>query len=166
MDLIIYIQIFLCAMNICFTLTGTILNSLVIIIFWKSSQLRKKLCYLMIIVLSCVDVLSTVAYHPLLVIFLIIILTGHSDNLMQTILTYGRITSMFYGFSLITLFVMSLERYLSTAFPIFHRKAVTRNRLLTLLGVLFAFEIILLAISSSVKAFSYEVKVTVFQGLF
>ena len=128
MDLIISIQmIFLCAVNICFTFIGIVLNSLVIISFWKSSQLRKKLCYLMIIVLSWVDVLAIVANHPPLVMFSIIILTEHSEHLLPTIIIYGRISSMFFAFSLITLFVMSLERYLSTAFPIFHRKSVKQT---------------------------------------
>ena len=120
----------------------------------------------MIIVLSWVDVLAIVANHPPLVMFSIIILTEHSEHLLPTIIIYGRISSMFFAFSLITLFVMSLERYLSTAFPIFHRKSVTRNRLLTLLGILFAVEVVLLTISSSERAFSYEVKVIIFLAIF
>lgn len=165
MDLNIYIQlIFLCAVNISFTFIGTILNSLVVISFWKSSQLRRKLCYLMIMVLSCVDVFAIVTNHPRMALFSIVILT-ESYDLLPTIILYGRLSSVFFAFSLITLFIMSLERYLSAAFPIFHRKSVTRNRLLTLLAILFASDATLLGISLSGRTFSYEVKVIIFFGI-
>ena len=45
----------LCVVNGFFTLAGIFLNSVVIISLWKSSQLRRKTCYFMILVLSCFD---------------------------------------------------------------------------------------------------------------
>ena len=84
----------------------------------------------------------------------------------RCIVVYGRISSIFFAFSLITLFIMSLEQYLSAAFPIFYRKSVTRNRLLTLLATLFTSDAILLAlISLGGRAFSYELKVVIFFGI-
>ena len=50
MDLTVYIQlIFLSIVNIIFTFSGIVSNTLVILSFWKSSKLRKKLFYFMII---------------------------------------------------------------------------------------------------------------------
>ena len=166
MDLSTYIQlIFLCVVNVFFTFIGIILNSLVIISFWKSSQLRKKLCYLMTMVLSCVDVVAIIANHPLLATYAIVFLTEKYD-LLPAFNIYGRISSMFFAFSLLTLLVMSFDRYLSTAYPIFHRTSVTRNRLLTLLAILFVLEVVLLTMSLTGRLFSYHVKTVIFLAIF
>ena len=47
---------------------GIFLNSVVIISLWRSSQLRKKLCYFMILVLSCFDLAVVTITHPLLIV--------------------------------------------------------------------------------------------------
>ena len=47
--------IILCVLNGFFMVTGIILNSVVIISLWRSSQHRKKLCYFTIFVLSCFE---------------------------------------------------------------------------------------------------------------
>ena len=100
MDLNVYVQlIFLCLVNIIFTFSGIVLNTLVIVSFWKSSQLRKKLCHFMIMV-------------------------------------YLDTVTVFFGFSVTALLLMSIERYLGAYYPIFHCTSVTRRRLLTLLAIL------------------------------
>ena len=72
MDLNVYIQlIFLCVVNIIFAFSGLILNKLVIVSFLKSSQLRKKLCHFMIMVLSCSDLVAVITNHPGLMLFII-----------------------------------------------------------------------------------------------
>ena len=50
--------------NILFFCSGICLNSLVIVSFWRSVQLRKKLCYFMIMVLSSCDLLVVLTNHP------------------------------------------------------------------------------------------------------
>ena len=47
---------------------GIFLNSVVIISLWRSSQLRKQLCYFMILVLSCFDLAVVTITHPLLIV--------------------------------------------------------------------------------------------------
>ena len=60
----VYIQlIFLCVVNLIFTFLWIVLNTLVIVSFWKSSQLRKKLCHFMIMVLSCFDFVALITHH-------------------------------------------------------------------------------------------------------
>jgi hypothetical protein len=65
----------LIAVNEFFFFSGICLNSLVILTFWRSVQLRKKLCYFMIMVLSCCDLLAVLTnsrsidgpYHDVMV---------------------------------------------------------------------------------------------------
>ena len=58
--------IFIFAVNVFFFFSGICLNSLVILSFWRSVQLRKKLCYFMIMVLSCCDLLAVLTNNPLM----------------------------------------------------------------------------------------------------
>ena len=143
MDLNIYIQlVFLFVVNIFFTFSGIILNTLVIAIFWKSSMLRRKLCHFMIMVLTCFDLVSVVICYPGIVVFLIFWFKEDYDFLLKMMI-YFEVGSIFTSFSLLTLFVLSIERYLGAYYPIFHSTSVTKRRLLTLLAVLLICKIIL-----------------------
>ena len=136
MDLTVYIQlILLCVVNIIFTFSGTILNTLVIVSILKSSQLRKKLCHFMIMVLSCFDLVVVITNFPGILFYLISRLRENYDVLPKIIL-YLHCVNVFFGFSLYALLVMSIERCLGAYYPIFHRTSVTRRRLLTLLAIL------------------------------
>ena len=126
---------FLCVVNVIFTFPGIVLNTLVIASIFKSSQLRKKLCYFMIIVLSCFDLVAIITNHPALSIYLIFWLREDYDYLPK-IRMYLHCVNVFPGFSMLALLVMSIERYLGAYYPIFHRTSVTRSRLLTLLAIL------------------------------
>ena len=53
------------AVNVLFFVSGICLNSLVILSFWRSSQLRKKLCYFTIMILSCCDCLVPSPFIPI-----------------------------------------------------------------------------------------------------
>ena len=59
--------IFIFAVNVFFFFSGICLNSLVILSFWRSVQLRKKLCYFMIMVLSRCDLLAVLTNSPLII---------------------------------------------------------------------------------------------------
>ena len=136
MDLAIYIHlIFLCVVNIIFAFSGVVLNTLVIVSFWKSSQLRKKLCHFMIMVLSCFDLISVVTNHSTTLFYLISWLREDYDLLVNSTLYVDFIT-IFYAYSFFALLVMSFERYLGAYYPIFHRTSVTRCRLLALLSII------------------------------
>ena len=149
MDLNVYIQlIFLCVVNIIFTFSGIILNTLVIASFWKSSQLRNKLSHFMVMVLSWFDLVSVVVSHPRLLFYLISWLSEDYDLLLNTWWTYLHFVSVILGFSFYVLLVMSIERYLGAYYPVFHRTSVTRRRLLTLLAILLISHTTLYAIST------------------
>ena len=73
-------MIFIFAVNVFFFFTGICLNSLVILSFWRSVQLRKKLCYFMIMVLSCCDLLAVLTNNPLMALTSMSWLTGKLDG--------------------------------------------------------------------------------------
>ena len=136
MDLNVYIQLmFLFVVNIIFTFSGIVLNTLVIVSFWKSSQLRKKLCHFMIVVLSCFDLVAVVMIYPGILLCLISWLREDYDLLLKMNI-YLHISEGIIEFSFLALLVMNIERYLGTYYPIFHHTSVTKRRLLTLLAIL------------------------------
>lgn len=111
-------------------LTGILLNSTVILCFWKSSQLRNRLDYFMILVLACFDLAVVIITHPL--IFLSTVAwyirkyeVFHTVNL--------NVSALFYGSSLVSLLTMNIERYTALYYPFFHQRFVTRWRIIALL---------------------------------
>ena len=134
-DLNVYIQlIFLCVVNIIFIFSGIVLSTLVIVSFWKSSQLRKKLCHFMIVVLSCFDLVTVVTIYPGILLYLITWLKEDYD-LLPKIKIYLLFTSVFIAFSFLVLLVMNIERYLGVCYPIFHCTSITKPRILTPLAI-------------------------------
>ena len=126
--------LFLHLLNVSFMVVGIILNSLVIISIWRSSQLRKKLCYFMILVLSCFDLASVVISHPLLISLTILWPMQIYPKELRITWIYTSIA--FGGFSLFALLIFTIERFLGVMSPIFHRTSITKKRLLYLLAFL------------------------------
>ena len=150
--------IFLCVVNIIFTFSGIILNTLVIASYWKSLQLRKKLCHFMIMVLSCFDLATVVTNNPATLLYLLFLLREHYGLLLSWTV-YLNFVTVFYGYSIYVLLVMSIERYLGAYYPIFHRTSVTRRRLLTLLAVLLIVHTTLYVISADDMIISWTLAV-------
>ena len=149
MDLKVYVQlIFLCGVNIIFTFSGIVLNTLVIVSIWKSSKLGKELCHFMIMVLSCFDLVAVVTNHSGILLYLISWLREDYD-LLPTLKIYLDFVNVFLGFSFYTLLVVSIERYLGSYYPLFHRTSVSRRRLLTPLSLLLVVNATLYAISTN-----------------
>ena len=147
MELNIYVQlIFLCALNIFFTLCGTILNLVVMFSLWKSSQRREKLCYFMIMVLSFVDLFAVLTNHPVIIALSIFWLFERYDILAWFMICV-HVSSTFLGFSFLTLLVMNLDRYIATTYPLVHRVSVMKRKLMTIIGILCLLQAISIAIS-------------------
>ena len=124
-------EIFLLVVNIIFLVAGTLFNTVVVLSIWKSSQLRKKLCYFMILILSCTDLLVVIVIHPLH-IFCCIIWYFKGASVLHN---YSNLVE-FIGGILITssinvLFTMTLERYIGLTYPLFHKTRLTRRRLVS-----------------------------------
>ena len=153
--------IFIFAVNVFFFFSGICLNSLVILSFWRSVQLRKKLCYFMIMVLSCCDLLAVLTNNSLTALMTMLWLTGKLDvNIRWPYISF-RLTSTFLIFSLFAVLVMNFDRYLATSYPIFHRTSVTKGRLLTLLAIMAIVQITLAVMSAYDFVISHQVHILI-----
>ena len=153
-------------LNVFFFFSGICLNSLVIISFWRSVQLRKKLCYFMIMVLSCTDLLVVLANHPLMALTAMLWSTGKLDQHSSWMINSFDFTDIFISFSLLALLVMNFDRYLATYHPLFHRTSITKRRLLTLFGILIFVQLTLKLMSVNDFVYSYTVYHILFQIIF
>ena len=119
--------ILLCLLNASFMVAGIIVNSVVIISLWRSSQLRKKLCYFMIIVLSCFDLAVVAIAQPLLMLSTILwsMTIYHAE--FQTTQLYTCL--LLQAFSMFALFTLNIERFLALTRPFFHQTVVTKGKL-------------------------------------
>ena len=154
--------IFLLALNVLFFLSGICLNSLVIITFWRSAQLRKKLCYFMIMVLSCCDFFVILTNHPLTAVVAMFWLSGKQNEYPSWVDTFSDIAGSSLGFSVFALLVMNFDRYLATYHPLFHRTSVTKRKLLTLLGILIFVQVVLTSMSVNNFIISYEAHIVIY----
>ena len=119
--------VFLCIINIIFMVAGVFLNSVVIISLWKSAQLRKKLCYFMVLVLCCFDLAVVIITHPLLIASIIYVRLKAINEMYE--LTRHLICIGFHGLSMFALFTLNMERFLAVTCPFFHQASVTKMRL-------------------------------------
>ena len=157
--------IFIFVVNILFFFSGICLNSLVIVSFWRSVQLRKKLCYFTIMLLSCCDLLAVVTSHPLTTVLAMLLMTGRFNVHPAWLLFLLDLSNIILGFSLLALLVLSFDRYLATHYPIFHRTSVTKKKLLTLFIILISIEITLVMISRTDLVIPYEVGLLIFGAM-
>ena len=151
---------FLFVVNILFSFSGICLNLFVILSFWRSTQLRKKLCYFMIMVLSVCDLIAVLTNHPILAVISIFWLMGNFDT-RSWLYLYLDIANVFLGFSLAALLVMNVDRYLAISYPIYHQTSVTKNRLLTFLAILIIIEIIMASFSANNFIISHQILVII-----
>ena len=149
--------------NILFFFSGICLNSLVIVSFWRSVQLRKKLCYFTIMILSCCDLLAVLTSHPATALRTVLWLNEKSGVYpRRQLVVFHKQYIAFTGFSLLALLVMSVDRYLATHYPILHRTSVTKGKLLTLFTFLVIILIALSAMSINDLVVSFEVGLLIF----
>ena len=122
----IFSVVFVCIINIIFMVAGIFLNAVVIISLWRSSQLVKKLCYFMILVLSCFDTAVVTITHPFLIASTIYFSQGEINKIRED--TRKSISFVVCGSSMLALFTLNVERFLALTF--FHEASVTKTRLL------------------------------------
>jgi hypothetical protein len=109
---------------------GIFLNSVVIISLWRSSQLRKKPCYFMILVLSCFDLAVVTITHPFLIvatIFFSLQEINGNNEISERI--RNSISFVVCGSSMSALLTLNVERFLALTCPFFHQASVIKTRL-------------------------------------
>ena len=133
--------VFLCILNASFMIGGIFLNVVVIISLWRSSQLRKKLCYFTIFVLSCFDLAVVAITHP---VFTLSTIACSMDIYLEEIrLIRLRTSTLLAGFSMFALLTLNIERFLALTYPFFHQSSVTKRKLTILLVIFLMIEIAL-----------------------
>lgn len=105
---------------------GFILNSLLIIAYAKNSRLRT-LPSMMLVTLACSDFLISTMVEPLYAARLVMELLGtHSCSLW---VTSRLITYFSCGVSLLTIAIMTIERFITLAYPYRHHSILPPTRL-------------------------------------
>jgi hypothetical protein len=115
----------------CLLLLSTIvLNGISVMAIRKSSQLKKKICYFMVLIQSVTDLGVGVLGTPL---FIYCALTPflHSVNCTFVILVLAA-TFIPNGISIITLSLMNFERYVAIVHPYHYQTEVTKKRILVI----------------------------------
>ena len=124
--------VLLCLFNALFMVFGILLNSVVLISLRRSSQLRRKLCYFMIQVLSLSDLVAATITHPNFILSTIMWSMDSSKKEVDTLYKYAGF--LFLGFSILALLTLSIERFTALEYPFFHQTAVTKRRLVSFLN--------------------------------
>ena len=166
MDISIVVNtLLLCVVNFSFIIVGVFLNSVVIITLWRSSQLRKKLCYFVILVLSCFDLAVAAILHPILIISTICWSIGSDIEVFETYIR-PLINFTLEGFSMFALLMLNVERFLALRYPFFHQSSVSKTRI----KICFVFWMIIqVGLISLIAVFGFlmlHVIITVFVFLF
>ena len=122
-------------------IAGIFLNLVVIISLWRSSQIGKKLCYFMIRILSCFDLMVVTITHPFVILSTITSMySGDLSQPRERISLY--ICVLLQIISLISLLGLNIERFLAIAYPFFHQRIVTKERVFSCLVATILFVIV------------------------
>ena len=156
----LYSVVFLCIINVIFMVAGMFLNYVVIISLWRSRQLRNKLFYFMILVLSCFDLAVVASTHPLLIASAICFSLEEVNDTHEDIRL--SVSIVLCGSSMSALMLLNVERFVALACLYFHQASVTKARLVCL----FAFLSIIIVSSSALYYFNMYTITNVLIALF
>lgn len=131
--------------NIFLTISTILLNSVTILAYTRSSLLKSKKSYFLIMLLSVVDLLVGLLANGSFVFFLVNVITGHPKCEVYNFFYYA--CYLLISMSTTTLFGINIERYLSILHPFYHRTEVTKSKLLKMI-VGFWFVVIMLRLPS------------------
>ena len=153
-DKLLVNHIAILTVNIILIIPTILLNAVSITTIVKSSQLKNKLCYFIILLQSVTDLAVGVLGIPLFLIFLVTGM-GKISNCFVATLAY-RSSVLPIGVSILTLSALTMERYIAVLHP--YSTQVTRRRILLYLcsGVVVMFLVVILslAIEGLIKKFT------------
>ena len=138
-----------CVFNALLTLMTVSLNSVTILTFWKSSQLRSKVSSFLIMVQSCIDLGVGAIGSSLFTLGLLDEIRGTGNCKLK--FAGAKATVFLTIVSMTTLSAMNMERYFGVVHPFFHREKVTRNRLLVYVILVSSLAVIFLCLSFAFK---------------
>ena len=124
-------QIFYCFANSMLIIPTVLLNGISVLTIWKSSHLKAKFCYFLILIQSIVDLTVGLVSIPLNVARGVMELYGVADCVNAFVLQ--AIAYIPVGTSFMTIYLLTFERYLSILHPILHRSYVAKSQMLVYL---------------------------------
>ncbi len=127
--------------NILLTILTIFLNSVTILAFMRSAQLKNKKSYFLIMLLSVNDLLLGLFGNSSYVSLLITIKLRYPE--CKIYIAFEVVTFCLSSMSAMTLFALNIERYLSILHPFYHRTKVTRSRLLKMVVAFWLFPLTL-----------------------
>ena len=129
-----------CVINIVFAIAGTILNSLVLYIFWKSTKIRSNFSYFGIMLLSSADLAVVTIVHSTFLLQAINEINGTPNCTYKVF--YTSTLYLFTGMSVSTLLILNIERYTAIFHPIWHLTTATKRRLIFIWIILWLLNIL------------------------
>lgn len=136
-----------------------LLNLIPILTILKSSQLKDKICYFLILVQSVID-LGVGCIGTPLSFFQLIIPFLHYMN-CYAIFTTVPLSFLFTGVSIVNLFVMSFERFIGVLYPYSYTTLLTKKRVLRVIHGGFMLVLLVVALSFRFDTIGIFVFVTV-----
>ena len=136
-----YINEIALIINILLTILTIFLNSVTILAFMRSAQLKNKKSYFLIMLLSVNDLLLGLFGNSSYVSLLITIKLRYPE--CKIYIAFEVVTFCLSSMSAMTLFALNIERYLSILHPFYHRTKVTRSRLLKMVVAFWLFPLTL-----------------------
>ena len=121
-------QIIVCVVTCLLIIPTILLNSFTILTISKSRHLKEKVCYYLILVQSAIDLIVGTITAPIFVAFITVSYIIAEFQCVLFALTYV-VAYLPMGLSLITLCVLSFERYMGVLHPFVHRTKVTKKKL-------------------------------------
>ena len=123
-----YINYVVCiVINVFLTLSTTFLNGTTVFAYWKSSQLKKKTQYFVVMLLSLNDLGVGMLCNSSYTVLLLREILGYESCNLTVVSTMCSLTLS--GMSFMTLFLLNIERYFGIVHPIFHQSQITKRRL-------------------------------------
>ena len=126
--------VILCVVNFLLAFSSTFLNSIVVLAYWRSSQMKKKTSYFLVMLLSINDLAVGLLSNSTFTVYIMCSLLGFRNCSFTAACVTVAYT--FPGMSLATLFILNIERYLGIIHPIFHRNKTNKGTYLTAAVVL------------------------------
>lgn len=118
---------FLIALDCLLMIMTAFLNAVAILTIQKSSQLKEKPCYFIILLQSFIDLICSLAAMPIFLVFLLNTIKGTVNCVLNT----ASLLSLLYtvGFSNVNLFALTWERHISILYPYDYNTKVTKTKL-------------------------------------
>lgn len=143
--------IVICSFDFILLITTILLNGISVVTITKCSHLKEKIAYYVVMVQSVIDLAVGFISLPLVIAFCIMQVLGVGNCISQRVLKAAIIPTILI--SIVSLTVMTVERYFGVLQPLKHRTMVTKA---TLRVPLLSGSIITCVVFISLSAFQYQ----------